>query len=86
LLPVIALLLGYAFLLFGTSVSGIMLLVALAILLLGFLIALSLREGNDEVILSEPVIPAKAGIQDQEIIVEESIEVEIIDETNVFMR
>lgn len=70
--------LGYAFLFFGTSVSGIMLLIALAILLLGLIIVLACR--------SDPVIPSDEideEPRDPLIVIEE---VEIINETNVFMR
>jgi hypothetical protein len=77
LIPAFALLLVYAWFMFGTSASGLMLFGALAMALMGVVVALchSREGGNPE--------PANKVIQSR---VEEIIEVEITEEIDVFMR
>jgi hypothetical protein len=80
LIPIFALLLAYAWFMFGTSASGLMLFGALAMALIGATIALvttlpsvPLLRKEREVVISEEIIT----------ITDDGIE---IDETSVFMR
>jgi hypothetical protein len=80
LIPIFALLLAYAWFMFGTSASGLMLFGALAMALMGSTIALvttspsvPLLRKEREVVISEEIIT----------ITDDGIE---IDETSVFMR
>ncbi len=77
LIPIFALLLAYAWFMFGTSASGLMLFGALAMALMWAIVALchSREGGNPE--------PANKVIQSR---VEEIIEVEITEDIDVFMR
>ncbi|GEM_PF-2352717 len=84
IVPIFTLLLAYAALIFGTSASGLILLAALAIVLIGLTIALLSQGEYDEAILSPHVIPAEAGIQLSEVIIQETIIIE--QQTDVFMR
>lgn len=80
-IPLAGLLLLYAWLMFGMSASGLMLLAALATLLIGLIIALVRREPVDS-------IPTETEIRlSQETVIIEGDTVEIIEEeTSVFMR
>lgn len=79
-LSIIALaMLGYAFLFFGTSVSGLMLLAALAILLVGLFIVFIRPESELQPQLIEQVFTKEVAISN------DSVEI-IEEETSVFMR
>jgi hypothetical protein len=79
IVPIFALILLYAWFIFGMSTTGLMLFAALTILLVGLTVALSWREEHREPILVEQTIT--------ETIITDGKGFEIIrEETDVFMR
>lgn len=84
LVPVVLLVLGYLYLVFGSSASGLMLFVAFVMLAIGVMASFSsagVEKNNEPALVIEK--PLEADIVNVDITVEEVIE---IDETNVFMR
>jgi len=83
LVPLVVLLLAYAWLMFGTSTSGLALFAALGIGLVGVVVALA----SDPPPLNPPQNEEGKARGGGSLVVEETVEIEIIEaETSVFMR